>query len=78
MALKARRPVPTSKASGASSVEEKTLPVSASVEALLFALAVSPAVAVAAVCPEGVRSGRVGTSAAVARRRRSRREARFR
>ncbi len=29
----------TSKASGASSVEEKALPVSASVEALLFALA---------------------------------------
>jgi hypothetical protein len=47
MILNARRPVPTSKARGASGVGEKAPPVSASAEALLLALAVADALAVA-------------------------------
>jgi hypothetical protein len=41
MTLKARRPAPTSKASGASGVKENAPPVSASAEALLLTLAVA-------------------------------------
>jgi hypothetical protein len=47
MTLRARRPVPTSKASGASGVKGKAPPVSASAEALLLALALAVALALA-------------------------------